>query len=43
MPDLSELDSYFNSQYRPETHYLADLNKEPETWQEEQQGSRRTY
>lgn len=30
MTSFSELDSYFSSHIRPETHYLADLHKDAE-------------
>lgn len=40
MPSLSELEARYNAFHEKQFHYLADLNREPEEWQKEQQGRR---
>lgn len=36
MPSLRELEAKYNAFHKNEFHYLADLNREPEEWQDEQ-------
>jgi hypothetical protein len=40
MPSLDALEVFYQERQGNTVHYLADLNKEPESWEEEQQGRR---
>lgn len=37
---IEELSLFFSEHFRPEVHYLQDIHRENESWQEEQQQGR---